>query len=81
MSHFEQAVGILERLVASLVFGVVGLLVGVVVRFFALPTQFSSLAELMAIYMPWMIGSALILGMFGWFYPKIGTFLIEVIAG
>ncbi len=56
-----------------------GLIMGVVIRLFALPTEFIDWQHLLWQYLPWAGAGGALLAAFGWFFPNLSAWVLEVV--
>lgn len=70
-----------EKIIISIIGGVFGLLVGIIVRLFSYPTTFGSTSELLAQYLPWMSGFMIVFASLSYMFPKTIAFLLEMFFG
>ena len=71
----------LDKFLMAIIWLILGILIGFLVRLFSFPTTFSSLESIAIQYLPWGFGFGLIFSAFGYFSPKVSSFILEMILG
>ena len=77
----EQQFTTATKVIMAVLWFFPGVLIGALIRFFALPTEFSGLSDLMLQYGPWMFGFGVLLAAFGWYFPNLSAWMLELIFG
>ena len=68
-----------EKITLAIIGGILGLIIGALVRLLALPTVLDS--SILWQYAPWMLSVSLIVGACSYIFPKVSALVIEFVLG
>ena len=77
----EKQINRVGKIIMAIIWSIPGALIGLLVRLFSYPTQFSGTTDLALQYLPWMGGGALLFAAFGWSFPNMSAFILEMLLG
>ncbi|MCX4030515.1 hypothetical protein H0A36_26940 [Endozoicomonas sp. SM1973] len=73
----SKVFGKAEKIIMALIWAIPGAFIGALVRLFSYPTTFESVSSLLWQYVPWMLGFSILLGAFGFLFPRISALILE----